>query len=157
MEKDRGSFASDCLSDLRTQKNALSIYRIPEPKGISFKSLDETQLNQADFDSSLGGLLRVITALASTRDSSGHYDFGLVPSHSIRFLSKTQCCGDTKDSYANNVHFDLVALTGSSLVRLGNALLRNGRFFRLREKRLKVIAGTAAERKYISEAPLWAS
>lgn len=111
----KGEIPADPLADLRTTKNSLSVYLVDDDKS----NLD-----------------RVICALAATREKIQHFDYLLfdweiLPSTGIT-VEPTE--GETIDRAVNELHRDLVELSGRKLLALAAEILHSeyetGRFLK---------------------------
>jgi hypothetical protein len=109
---DAGEVPADCVSDLKTKKNKLSIYEV------------------ADEDAAI----RVATALALQRAVAGQKQNQslrdnaalLFPSQvldELRCDTDRDAKGTTPDETVNGWHFDIVNLSGSQLTALARALV----------------------------------
>ena len=99
-----GDIQSDALLDLRTQDNALSVFRVDEGAGIG----------------------RVVTALAATRENLSHLDYVVfddapLSSYGVRVVQRD---GKTPDSEVNHIHYDVVNLTVLKLVQVAQTVSR---------------------------------
>ena len=116
---------ADCLSDLETEHNELSVWLI-----------DDDRAN----------LERVVAALASKRQSLVPFDCRLVPIGRVRQLrlQLSQTPGDSHDHEANQLwHRDLQFLSAGRLTSLSRCLWRRGesRRFSPAQVRKLLIAG----------------
>jgi hypothetical protein len=116
-----GEVAADCLTDLATSGNILSVYFLPDD--------EDRELEQ-----------RVAIALAATRDKIDPFEYGLFREAILSqlALSFKQTPGNTPDSAVNALHYDIEELTGSGLLRLTMAMFQEERRFeRLTKKQVK--------------------
>ena len=99
-----GDVPADCLGDLRTTGNGLSIWQVD------------------DDGSELG---RVVGAFASLYEKAGVLDYCLLPPAVFQAIGLVfeQSDGNSRDTAANaSMHFDLVNLSGAGLIRLAQAM-----------------------------------
>lgn len=115
-----GEASADCLGDLKTSSEALSVWELDDEK---------TNLN------------RILAAIASTREHLQKIDYLIVDAAHVTNLGlKIQPKpGQTRDAGANNAwHRDLIHLSASDLSRLANVLFEHAQ--RRREMEVKLIA-----------------
>ena len=99
-----GDIQSDALLDLRTQDNALSVFRVDEGTEIG----------------------RIVTALAATRENLSHLDYVVfddapLASYGVHIAQRD---GKTPDSEVNHIHYDVVNLTVLKLVQVAQTVSR---------------------------------
>ena len=111
-----GELQADALSDLKTEKNGLSVYRV-----------------EGDGDRE-----RIIIALAATRDNPGNLDYVLFDDANMLALGiKAEYEeGTTPDQSANKLHWELRNLTANHLSGLAT-ILAAGEHERVQEKDIK--------------------
>jgi len=110
---------ADCLTDLQTSDNNLSIYLLPEAEEAA---------------------MRAAVAIAATRDSIDTVDYALFEVAVLEGLSLEVevSGGGTPDSEVNAYHREVVKLSGKLLLDLATAMRKAGpRFGRIRRKELK--------------------
>lgn len=98
-------FQADALDDLKTDKNILSLWFV--------KDIDDTVV-----------LNRIIAALGANGDNLAVVDFVLIDEEKFIDLSLhlEEVAGDTKDQIVNNLHRDLVDLSGRNLFALAQLI-----------------------------------
>jgi hypothetical protein len=104
---DSGELQADCLGDIQTQHNKLSVYRISD---------DKSNLN------------RVAAALTATCDNISNFDYLLFNEDLLQTIEvkseKTE--GTTSDELVNSWHIDLVEISLAKLVKLANIASKGG-------------------------------
>lgn len=110
---DRNQVPADCLSDLKTTNNTLSIFAADDD--------DKAERIMAAL-----ALQRAIGGAGQNKSVSDQafmtFDDDLVRSLGISMEQKP---GQTKDLLVNSWHFDLIELSGEQLAAFAQALLRN--------------------------------
>ena len=98
----QGEIQSDALGDLQTRDNRLSVYRIE---------------NEEDAE-------QVIIALAATREYLAHLDYAVFGDAMLiaTGIVIRQQDGETPNSEANKLHYDLLELTAGRLLVLAEAV-----------------------------------
>lgn len=116
-ERSSGELPADPLGDLRTRGNALSVYVLDRP---------------AQVDS-------VMTALAATRDHPANADCVLLDTEHLDKLALRQQTreGETPNAEVNHLHRNLMDLTATALVKLGELFFRHGEFEMRLKKQMK--------------------
>ena len=104
---DQGEIPADPLTSLTTTKNALSVYTVEDDRS---------------------NLERIITALAANRGKLDKVDYLLFDPEILSTvgIEAMETQGKTRDSEVNRWHLDLVEISGSKLLALVTAILRNG-------------------------------
>ena len=99
---EEGDIQGDALLDLRTQDNALSVFRVDESAGIG----------------------RIIAALAATRENLSHLDYVVFDDAPLEPIgvNMVQRDGKTPDNEVNDIHYDVVNLTVLKLVQLAQTV-----------------------------------
>jgi hypothetical protein len=114
-----GDSPADSLSDLQTNDNALSVWRIEGDRS---------------------NLERAITAMAATRDIISNYDYILIDEQAVDGLGlqvKVEP-GKTPDQAANLTwHRDVIHLTSSQICQLSQVLFSRAERARVTEKQVR--------------------
>lgn len=125
-----GDFQADCLSDLNTSDNTLSLWSVKDDRS---------------------NLESIAVALASTRDSFANVDYAIIPEEMVRnfgILVPTE--GKSPHRTANeNWHRDLCELSSSRLIELARVFLQQGEKNRIAEKQIIQLLKRAAAEKEI--------
>jgi hypothetical protein len=133
---EKNDIPADCLTDLRTQQNEMSAWRI---------EADNSNLH------------RVLTALAATRHDADHIEYilfeeSIVPGLGIK-ITKTH--GGTPDTHANRMwHYDLAELSGARLLALANGMFRNSETGRVLNKKVLELVKAGVARSEIDASKL---
>ena len=107
---DRDEAPADCLSDLKTSQNKLSVYEVATEE-------DAEQVAAAlALSRAIGQPKMSLPAVAGLV-----FDEDILPPLGIKLDKKT---GKTKDAKVNDWHLDLIELTASQLARFALSLLR---------------------------------
>lgn len=109
----RDQVPADCVSDLPTKRNALSVYEVADEDAA------ERVVAALALQKAIGGA----TQKQSLRDMSGlMFDARLLANLGI---ATKRIKGNTPDQTVNDWYLDLIDLTGSQLVELAKVLLQN--------------------------------
>lgn len=131
-----GDVPADCLLDLRTENNLLSVWE-----------LDDSQSN----------LNRVIAALAAQRQNLAKLEYAVVRKSKLSFDTGKikKSAGDSPDVKANNEwHFDVTDLSGSNLVEFAKSIWTNGEVARLSKSEVKKLVAEAVRLEWIDHKDL---
>ena len=117
-----GELQAGVFLDLRTDRNALSVYR-------------------ADSDEDA---VKIGVAIAATRRSFGNIDYAVIEESELTALgiTPTQTEGATPSSEVNRLHFDLNLLTMDKIIQLAHAVSR-GRHRRIDTKTIRILLRSA--------------
>jgi hypothetical protein len=104
---------ADALTDLKTTKNALSIFFVDEGAGVPVD--------------------RIVAALAANRDNLAHVDYIAIDVQVILDLGirMDDTPGATCDSAVDRCHRNLINLTSRKVAELGNTLQQKGEVRRI--------------------------
>ncbi|MEG3975457.1 hypothetical protein QT970_12660 [Microcoleus sp. herbarium8] len=126
-----GELQADCLGDMGTKDNKLSVYRISD---------DKSNLN------------RVAAALAATCDNISNFDYLLFNEDLLQIIGikseKTE--GNTSDESVNSSHIDLVEISLSKLVNLANIASKDGERARILQQDIKFFLVESFRNGYIN-------
>ena len=117
-----GELQAGVFLDLRTERNALSVYR-------------------ADSDEDA---IKIGVAIAATRRNIGDLDYAIIEESELTALgiTPTQTEGGTPSSEVNRLHCDLNLLTMDKLIGLAQAISRGERI-RIRRRRVERLLRSA--------------
>lgn len=117
-----GEMQANVFLDLRTERNALSVYR-------------------ADSDEDA---IKVGVAIAATRRNNGDLDYAIIEESELTAIgiTPTQTEGATPSSEVNRLHCDLNFLTMDNLIQLAHAVSR-GVHNRIRRRRMERLLRSA--------------
>ena len=117
-----GEMQANVFLDLRTERNALSVYR-------------------ADSDEDA---LKIGVAIAATRRNIGDLDYAIIKESELTAIgiTPTQTEGATPSSEVNRLHCDLNFLTMDNLIQLAHAVSR-GVHNRIRRRRMERLLRSA--------------
>jgi hypothetical protein len=137
-----GDAPADCLADLRTNSNALSVYFVP-----------------SDDWEALGR--RVALALSAKRQSLDTYDYALFDAQALEEIAihVEDVDGTTPDPLVNKLHKDLVELSAMQIGTLAGAIRRIGKMNRIHKPEIRkelaaAIGSQRLDRSQISEGVL---
>ncbi len=127
---------ADCLNDLSTRQNALSVWEIDDGKS---------------------NLSRVLAALAANRDTIGKLDYALINMEDFPLgaqqIQVSQ--GVTRDVEANKSwHRNLIELSGDHAVGLGKAIWENALIDRLTRSEVLTSIVTSVRSSWIDRTAL---
>lgn len=113
-----GELQADCLSDMVTSGNKLSVYRIIDDKS---------------------NLKRVVAALAANCDYLSNLDYLLLKEELLQTIGikSEETNGTTSDELVNSWHIDLVEISLPKLVNLANTVSKYGEIERIPEINVK--------------------
>jgi len=131
-----GSLQADALKNFKTTENKLSVFIV------------------ADGDKDLD---RILTALASTRDSVDILDYALFEASilekaGIKYDSNVQ--GATADNDVNRLHIDLINLTAKQIFDLADFIQNNGELKRITGSQVKKMLLVAIRNKTLDNAKI---
>jgi hypothetical protein len=98
-----GEIAADVLCDFQTKLNTLSVYEIDDERS---------------------NLMRVVAAIAATRNSVQHLEYALIERKRIEEIG-VKCIkigGKTGDEKVNDCHYDLIELSASKIVDIAKIM-----------------------------------
>lgn len=126
-----GELQADCLSDMVTTHNKLSVYRIIDDKS---------------------NLKRVAAALAANCDYISTFDYLLFKEELLQTIGikSEDTNGETADESVNSWHIDLVEISLPKLVDLAKTASKDGERKRIREKDIKQFLAESLRSGYIN-------
>lgn len=126
-----GELQADCLSDMVTKDNKLSVYRITDDKS---------------------NLKRVAAALVATCTNISNFDYVLFNEELLQTIGikSEETKGDTSDESVNSWHIDLIEISLAKLVNLANTASKYGERDRILEKDIKKILAEGFRNGYIN-------
>lgn len=135
-----GEATGDCLTDLITSNNRLSLYVLPPDAGDDL-------------------IQRVAIAVAATRERSDTLDYALFQEVVLgRIGIESQANpGETPDDLVNSLHVDLIKLTATHLRELAIAIRQDADMKRLTKHRVRERLAAALQASQIERARLKAT
>lgn len=133
---DVGDVQADAISDLRTSKNALSVWQVND---------DHTNID------------RIVAALAAGRMNLDKLDYALIDAETLDELNIgiVQKRGRSLDDRANDLwHYDLTELTGTSLVNLAFMIQEKAMFVRVQKARIGSVIEASVRHGFIDSSRL---
>jgi hypothetical protein len=125
----------DCLSDIRTVENKLSVFAIEDP------SDDEATR-------------KVVTAFAAKREEPKRLDYALFDNDDLKAadIGVSESQGDTPDDRVNAIHRDLINVSGKGLIRIAVAIKSGNKLGRLDKPVVERRVAQAIKEKQLDEA-----
>jgi hypothetical protein len=126
-----GDLQADCLNDMATKDNKLSVYRITDDRS---------------------NLTRVAAALAANCDNISNFDYLLFNEDLLQTIGieREDTKGDTSDELVNSCHINLVKISLSNLVSLVNRASEHGERNRILQKDIKQFLVEGFRKGYIN-------
>ena len=122
-----GHIAADCLTDLRTSGNKLSIWFLPDDQGFA---------------------LRIAVAMAAMRDRIDTFDYAIFDAALLgeSGFEVEESAGGTPDAEVNTHHRDIIKLSAARLLELAIAMVRVGPHFeRITKREMTELLGSAVK------------
>jgi len=133
-----GEAPADCLPDFNTERNELSVFRLPRAEAEMLAQ-------------------RVVVALAAGRQNLDHYDYVLIDADRVEGvpIEANRTRGGTGDEQVDDLHVDLVNLTASAVAKLAAIILEvatAGELRRLHKSDVKTGIQKAVELRHLDQS-----